>query len=55
MWESGQELEAEARKAAKENAGLTAHMTLSPAALKRRLAAKKKKAREAKAKAAANG
>lgn len=53
MWASGQELEHEAREAAKRNSGAakTVHMGPSPALLKRRLAAKKKAARDAKRKA----
>lgn len=55
MWASGQELEHEAREAAKRNSGAskTIHMGPSPALLKRRLAAKKKAARDAKQKAGA--
>lgn len=49
MWASGQELDAEARKAAKDAVDATKRMRLNPAALAKRLAAKKKKQREAKA------
>lgn len=54
MWASSQELEHDAREAAKRASGATktTHMGPSPALLKRRLAAKKKAAREAKRKAA---
>lgn len=49
MFASGQELEYEAREAAKRASGAskTIHMGPSPALLKRRLAAKKKAKREA--------
>lgn len=49
MWASGQELDAEAREAAKKAASKTTYMGPSPALLKRRLAAKKKAKREAAA------
>jgi hypothetical protein len=51
MHASGLELDHEAREAAKQKAsgGKQLHMGPSPALLKRRLAAKKKAAREAKA------
>lgn len=54
MSASGHELEHEAREAAKQKAsgGKTLHMGPSPALLKRRLAAKKKAAREARKKVA---
>lgn len=49
MWASEQELEDEARKAAKDTADGVRRATLSPAALKRKLAKKKADARAAKA------
>lgn len=51
MHASGLEIEHEAREAQRRNSGATktVHMGPSPALLKRRLAAKKKAAREAKA------
>ncbi len=49
MWASGQEQEADARQKAKDEADGTKRMGLSPAALKRRLAAKKAAAKAAKA------
>ena len=53
MHASGQELEYQAREAAKKASGAskTVHMGPSPELLKRRLAAKKKAQREAKKKA----
>jgi hypothetical protein len=48
MWASSNMLEAEARKAAEDKAQGVTKMTLSPAALKRKLAAKKAAARAAK-------
>ena len=48
MWASGQELEAEARKAAKDRAEGVTRMTLSPEAIKRKLAAKKAAQKAAK-------
>ncbi len=48
MVASGQMLDAEARKKAEDEASGVKRVGLSPAAAKRRLAAKKKAAREAK-------
>ena len=48
MWASGQELEAEARQAEKDKAEGVTRMTISPAALKRRLAKKKAAERAAR-------
>ncbi len=56
MWASGQELEAEARQKAKDEADGTNRMKISPAALKRRLKAKREREKAAKkAKEAADG
>ncbi len=51
MWASGEELDEEFRAASKDAAEGVKRYGLSPAAIKRKLAAKKKAAREAKAKA----
>jgi len=48
MWASGQILDAEARQAAKDKAEGVTRVGLSPAALKRKLAAKKAAERAAK-------
>lgn len=50
MWCGSQDFEAEARKKAEDKAQGINRVGLSPAALKRRLAAKKAAAREAKRK-----
>jgi hypothetical protein len=47
MWASGQMLDDEARKAAEDKANGTKRVGLSPAAIKRKLAAKKAAARAA--------
>jgi hypothetical protein len=48
MWASSQLLDEEARQEAKDKAEGVKRATLSPAALKRKLAAKKKAQREAR-------
>jgi hypothetical protein len=48
MWASGQEQEADARQKAKDEADGTKRMQISPAALKRRLKAKRERERAAK-------
>lgn len=55
MWASGQILDAEAAQAAKDKAEGRTRATLSPAAIKRKLEAKKAKARAEKAAAAKRG
>jgi hypothetical protein len=50
MWFSGQALEAEARKEAKDKADGVTTVGLSPEAIKRRLAKKKAEQRKAKKK-----
>ena len=56
MWASGQELEEEARQKLKDEANGTTRMQISPAALKRRLKAKREREKAAKkAKEAADG
>lgn len=50
MWASGQELDEEARQAAKDKSDGTRRMVISPDAIKRKLAAKKAAERAAKAK-----
>lgn len=52
MWASGQLLDEEARQEAKDKADGVRRAGLSPAAIKRKLAAKKAAQREAKKKAA---
>lgn len=49
MWASGQELDEEARKTARDKADGVTRASLSPAAIKRKLAAKKAAARAMKA------